>query len=613
LSRRRLLSAGIPLFMATAFAAVPAQAGAGAGVGNIPQGTQSDYAYARSYQAKGVTNVFATTQKTSCYRPENPYFLSLGPNDGYTGMTPCGGAATTGEDTGLTPYPSQVGSNAGYPAGSPMLVKDHSESDLRVDPTNPNHLIGSSKWIVSAEGYNHLLGFYESWDGGKTWPTQGHIPGYEGWTDNTDPVGAFDSYGNYYSLILPYQFYYNSDGSHNYQTNQNKEPNPTVAAEAITIAVRKHGATAADDWSTNRAGAMDIIQNYPAKGKEPDKQWITIDTNPRSPHFNRIYAMWTLFNGISAQPYASYADALPNGTHTPWSAPQVLPTAGSNPQGDTYLLPHVDGNGVLYTTLTNFQPKKGYCCTSILLDRSTDGGVTFTTVSTAVDGASAPPLEFANTGFRDGIEDSFTVGQRLVNGHYPLYVSWEDYSTGFNNILINASYDGGLTWTAPIQVNDNANPNIDVTQPNLTAAANGTISVAFYDRRLSCPAAGTAEATGAGLALDQVNDRYAGSMPPYGAANYCVNSTIQFYRPSLAPIGHNIRISAHSFDPQLNQPKPSSPGSAEGFIGDYYGNITGANLVSGGLSDYTTSTSSYNDGSNPSHYQQQVIATVAVP
>jgi hypothetical protein len=157
------------------------------------------------------------------------------------------------------------------------------------------------------------------------------------------------------------------------------------------------------------------------------------------------------------------------------------------------------------------------------------------------------------------------------------------------------------------------NPNIDVTQPNLTAAANGTISVAFYDRRLSCPGAGTDEAAGAGLALDQVNSRYSGSMPPYGAVNYCVNSTIQFYRPSLAPIGHNIRISQHTFDPQLNQPKPSSPGSAEGFIGDYFGNITGANLVSGGLSDYTTSTSSYDDGSNPSHYQQQVIATVAVP
>jgi len=49
-----------------------------------------------------------------------------------------------------------------------------------VDPTNPNHLIGQTKWFVSAEGYNHLLGFYESFDGGKSWSVQGHVPGFEG-------------------------------------------------------------------------------------------------------------------------------------------------------------------------------------------------------------------------------------------------------------------------------------------------------------------------------------------------------------------------------------------------------------------------------------------------
>src|SRR5438874_13536766 len=103
----------------------------------------------------------------------------------------------------------QTDLNPGYPAATPMLVKDHSESDLRVDPTNASHLIGSSKWFVSPEGYNHLLGFYESFDGGTSWTVQGHIPGYEGWTDNTDPVGAFDGFGNYYEFVLAYQFFYN--------------------------------------------------------------------------------------------------------------------------------------------------------------------------------------------------------------------------------------------------------------------------------------------------------------------------------------------------------------------------------------------------------------------
>ncbi len=199
-------------------------AGAGLGVGNVPQGTQSDGTYARSFATHHVTNVDATTQRTSCYTPEVPYFANDGPAEGYSGESACNETSTTGENLG--PYPTQATSNSGYPATTPMLVKDYSDSDIRVDPTNPSYLIGSSKWFVSPEGYNHLLGFYESFDGGQTWSVQGHIPGYEGWTDNTDPVGAFDGYGNYYEFILGYQFYYNSDGSHKFNIGKPQEPNP---------------------------------------------------------------------------------------------------------------------------------------------------------------------------------------------------------------------------------------------------------------------------------------------------------------------------------------------------------------------------------------------------
>src|SRR5882724_11133987 len=81
---------------------------------------QSDAAFAGSYAANGVTNVSATTQRVSCYAPEVVYFDGLGSNQGYPdgGMSPCGGAATTGEEPG--PYATQDVSN---PA---MRVKDHS-------------------------------------------------------------------------------------------------------------------------------------------------------------------------------------------------------------------------------------------------------------------------------------------------------------------------------------------------------------------------------------------------------------------------------------------------------------------------------------------------------
>lgn len=37
-----------------------------------PQGHQSDAAFAASFAANGVVNVSATTQRVSCYAPENP-------------------------------------------------------------------------------------------------------------------------------------------------------------------------------------------------------------------------------------------------------------------------------------------------------------------------------------------------------------------------------------------------------------------------------------------------------------------------------------------------------------------------------------------------------------
>jgi hypothetical protein len=595
--RLRLLTAALPVALIGAFSMPVSGAG--------PVGVQSDAAYAGSAAAHGVTNAFVTAQKTSCYTPEVPYFTSNGPNDGYTGMSPCGGASNTGEDLG--PYPTQGGSNPGYPATTPMLVKDHSESDIRVDPTNPNHLIGTVKWFVSAEGYNHLLGFFESFDGGASWPVQGHVPGYEGWTENTDPIGAFDGFGNFYLLDLPYQFYYNSDGTHNFQINQNKEPNPSVPPEVISVAVRPHGSFTATQWLTTHDGHPDFVAPYDSKGLEPDKQWIAIDTNPSSPFYNRIYALWAVFSGCcTAQTFVSYAQAQAGGTHSDWSTPLRLPDGSNNPQGVSYVLPHVDPDGIVYTPLTNTAPEKGYCCDKITMIKSLDGGVTWNVSSVVADNIAAPPARYPNTTFRDGIETTFTVGRQKVNGHFPLYVAYEDYGTGFGNVMLVASYDGGASWSSPVVVNDNASL-ADEFQPNLAAAANGTISVNFYDRRLPCPTQGGAEAAGAGLALDQVNPRYSGSLPPYGAGNYCVNASIQFFRANLQRIGHNIRISQHSFDPQLNAPHTGCAACVGTFIGDYFGNDFNS------LMSFSTFVSTFDDGINPNHYQQQVVATVAIP
>ena len=278
-------------FVMTIGALVTALAAGASASAAPPQGTQSDAAFAASYGAKGVVNVSATTQRISCYAPEVAYATALTAADGYPGggETPCPGA-TTGEQT--SGFATQDVANA------PVLVKDHSESDIRVDPAHPLHLIGQSKWFVSAEGYNHLIGFYESWDGGKTWPVQGHVPGYEGWTDNTDPVGAFDPWGNFYSLLLPYEFVYSNSGGHVFN-NGSKQANPGQPPEAVSLAVhpaKPAGQQSATNWITSHNGHPDFVfTTSNANTNTPDKQWIAIDTNPLSAHYGRVYAMFTQF------------------------------------------------------------------------------------------------------------------------------------------------------------------------------------------------------------------------------------------------------------------------------------------------------------------------------
>jgi hypothetical protein len=561
--------------------------------------TQPDAQFAASFVSSGTTAVDATTQRVSCYRPEVAYFDGLPAEEGYPngGGTVCPGA-TTGESLG--PYPTQDAVGAANP---PMLVKDHSESDIRVDPTNASHLIGMSKWFVNAEGYNHLVGFYESFDGGVTWPTQGHVPGYEGWTDNTDPVGSFDRYGNFYSLMLPYNFAYAKSGTHVFNNGSN-QTNPTVPPEAISVSVRPHGSGGPNDWITMHNGRPDYVATAKnANTSDPDKQWITIDTNPNSPCRDTVYAMWTIFVFNPSYVFVATAHANPDGTHSDWSTPLALPTRAGKPW-DSYLLPHVAPDGTVYTTITNGPPQQGFSHADIDLVSSKDCGRTWEGPFTVTQGINVPTYQ--NTTFREGIVNTFAVGKTAsgktstsVSGNaYPLYVSYEDGSSGLSNVYLIASYDGGLRWTAPVRVNDNAGAT-EALQPNLSVTPTGRVAVAFYDRRLPCPLAGTPEATAAGLQFDPNH--------PYGASNYCINTAIQFYDAALTPLGYNLRLSPHTWDPQLSAPHSGCICGSTTFIGDYFG------VDASAAATYTTSVSTYNDGTNPSNYQQQIVTATPTP
>jgi hypothetical protein len=289
--------------------------------------------------------------------------------------------------------------------------------------------------------------------------------------------------------------------------------------------------------------------------------------------------MYTVFVLNPSYVFVSTAKANPDGTHSDWTTPVTLPTRNGKPW-DSYLLPHVAPDGTVYTTVTNGPPKQGFSTSDVDLIRSSDCGKTWQGPLPVTTGISVPT--YKNTTFREGIVNTFAVGSRAIAPHvYPLYVAWEDGSAGVSNIWLSASYDKGASWTAPILVNDNTAA-ADELQPNLAVdAASGKVAVAFYDRRLPCDS---------------------------GAANTCIDTAVQFYSRDLKPIGHNVRLSAHTWDPQLSAPHPGCICSSGTFIGDYFGvDSTGSSLV-------TTSVSTWDyAGENPNHYQQQIVATIPLP
>ncbi|MGB8004930.1 MAG: sialidase family protein, partial [Gaiellaceae bacterium] len=274
------------------------------------------------------------------------------------------------------------------------------------------------------------------------------------------------------------------------------------------------------------------------------------------------------------------------------SAPRlVLPEARG--VGDNGSLPRVAPDGTVWLATSSFSTSPAPFV--MKLTSSKNGGATWSRprviVRHQVNG-------YRNTTFRAAFGEAFVVGPRKVGTFYPLYAAYEQSVFSGSIIYLRASFDGGRHWTGAKQVNDSAAG--DALQPNLAVAPNGAIAVAFYDRRLACPARDTPEATMAGLLFDP--------RAPYGAVNYCVNTAIQFYRARLQPVGHNIRLSEHTWDPQLSSPRFDCICNPASFIGDYFG------VDSRGGFTYTTSVETYNGaGENPGYHQQQLVSKLRTP
>jgi hypothetical protein len=494
-------------------------------------------------------------------------------------------------------YPDPAGSNAPVPGTcrSGQYNANRSESWLAVKPGTED-IVGTSKFFFEKYStfYNFHLGAYTIPNGTPAGNVQ--IPGYDcistgtqdmppSWTNNTDPNVAFDTQGRAYQVTLPFNAFWS-----------NMHPNGAI------------GAVYSDDlgrsWTVGNGGKLLQLFNNSSSfafGDVVDKQWVAVNDSTVSPYRDHVYAMWSIFNGDSVE--VDLSKSTDRGQT--FSAPVRITPPNSVGPATTYIYPSVDTAGTLFASVASFPSSSGATAAELWVARSTDDGKTFTWFDTGQKSRGTPGPDLPNTTFRDGILENF-VASPTYPGH--LYLTYEDWDGTQMDIKFTQSTNGGMTWSAPVVVNDASNSaTTDQFQPSVAAGPGGAVAVAFYDRRAACP-----------------NDK---SVLPadVGRTNFCIDVLVQGYTDSGAgavAVGSNTRLSQYTWDPQ--QPgqsvdgigqmacaSHSDPCTVRSFIGDYFGlAISNANVYSFSVSTHYPSGVKA-DGGGRVYYQQQVLGTAS--
>ena len=164
-----------------------------------------------------------------------------------------------------------------------------------------------------------------------------------------------------------------------------------------------------------------------------------------------------------------------------WEAARVIYDPGTRSQtigSQIVVLP----NGTLINVFTQIDPGPGGSeAASIQVIRSTDSGSTW---SGAIKVADLLAVGARDPVTRQPIRDGSIIPAIAAAPNGQLLIAWQDarFSGGtVDGIALSRSVDGGLTWTAPAQVNSARN--VAAFTPTIRVRADGTIGITYYDLR----------------------------------------------------------------------------------------------------------------------------------
>ncbi len=430
-------------------------------------------------------------------------------------------------------------------------VLSQNETPIAVNPANPlNMITGANDW-----NYNDGCAVNSSFDGGKTWTAtlpDGFLPGVTKYTNDPSVAGtgAYDAGGDPTIAFSP-------DGSVAYYVCQAFN----VASPFQIALLLNRSYDGGRTWQhTGLTQISTFTGNGVSKGSNgqfPDHENIHVD-----PATGWIYVTWAQFNGKSSHSPVMIAISRDRGES--FSLSQVTTGSVRNNQDQRVV---TDPHGNAYLTFDNsIQGDKG---TVLYVTKLTRGSNTWSTPY-AFTTLADPVCVFPPTCF------NIPGGQFRAGGTYPapafdpangrLYVTYADIKGNYAQTYVQSAPGSDLTaWSAPVAVAPGAG---DQFEGEISAAPNGRLDLAFYDRRYS------------GNALVDVT--YATSRD--GGTTW-----------------RQTRITAQGFDPS-QWGVPSGSGFRP-FIGDYNGIASTA----------TTAELTWTGVSAPAPYNLDIFAATVTP